>query len=230
MEHKVCTVCDLEIEENYCTRCGQKFTDHKLSVLFLISDFLSNFFSLNKSGFSTIFRVLADPKKVTTNYSLGYRNYYSSPGNILLYGIAMITLHLLLIDKTALNFRVGDSVLSAQYGFLIAFYPFIMIVSYLSFIRKKVTFSEHLVSTLYTSTSVLILIVLMSDIIYLISGKLFEIEAFWVFMILAFFWNSRVFTAENKFKNILQNTLLQCLVFTVIVGIVLLLNLILATK
>ena len=192
--------------------------------------FFPIFFSLNKSGFSTIFKILVNPKEVINNYSLGFRNYYSSPGNILLYGMAMITLHLLLIDNTTLNFKVGSNNLNAQYGFLIAFYPFIAIVSYLSFIRKKLPFAEHLISTLYSSTSVLIITVLMTDLIYLFSAKLFEIEAFWIFIILALFWNSRVFTKKNKFWYVLGNTLLQCIVLTCIIGIVLLLNLLLVTK
>lgn len=181
---------------------------------------------MSRSGFATIIKALVDPKELVNNYKLGFRNYYSSPGSILLYGIATITLHLLLVDKTVMNFKVGSADLNAQYGFLIAFYPFLMVISHLAFIRKKINFSVQLISIAYTATSLLIPIIIACDAIYLITGMLFEIEAFWSFVVLNFFWNSRVFTEGNSIWRLLINTLLQLVILSIIVGIVVILNMI----
>lgn len=90
---KICSICKIPIKENYCSKCGQKFSGKPISFLSLITDFISNFFSMEKSGFATILKILKNPKSIVDNYYLGFKNYYPSPGQLLLYGIAVVALH-----------------------------------------------------------------------------------------------------------------------------------------
>jgi hypothetical protein len=102
------------------------------------------------------------------------------------------------------------------------------LISYLSFIRNKMDYSRHIISITYIATSLFIVILLTNDLIKFISGVELKFWPLFVFLILTFFWNSRVFSKKDNLSNYMLNTLLQISIITIIAGIVLLLNVVFA--
>ena len=139
-----CSICSIPISENFCNRCGQKYSSKKLTTLSLFADLFSNSFYLEKSGLVSIVKILSNPRHIVQNYFSGFKNYYASPGKIMMYGIAVLTLHLLLVDTKVLgvSIKINSVAIGLQYSFWIFFYPFLMMISYLGFIRQKLDFSK----------------------------------------------------------------------------------------
>lgn len=222
-KEKFCTICEVPIEINYCSRCGQTVSDKSTTTLSLISDFFSNFFSLEKSGFATIFKILSNPKPIVDNYFSGYKNYYSSPGKILLYGIACVALHVNFVSNKVMGLSLDVQNVNAQYLFWLILFPVLLFISYATFFRKEKSFSKHLISITYVATSIFIVITLFNDIIILTWGDRLGIWAFILFIAMVFFWNSRVFSNKpNSYLNLLLNTAIQLIIFTAIIGFLIL--------
>ena len=216
-EDKICSICKITIQENYCSRCGQEASGKKTTTINLITDFLSNFFSLEKSVFATIFKLLMNPKPIVDNYYLGFKNYYSSPGKILLYSIATITLHITFVNPNVLGMVINVKNLNTQYFFWIMHLPIVLIISYLAFINNKENFSKHLISIIYISGSAFIVFTIINDLIILIAGDMLGNLAFIIFLLFTFIWNSRVFSKKDKQRYLILNTLLQLGIYIIIV-------------
>lgn len=208
----------------YCSRCGQRLSESPTTTLSLISDFLSNFFSLEKSAFATIFKILQDPYPIVQNYYSGYRNYYASPGKILLYGIAVVALHLSFVNDTVMGLSLSVENFNASYLFWIVLCPVLLFCSYITFIRIEKGLAKHLISLIYIASSLFIAITILNDLIIVTLGDRLGIWAFIVFVFLVFLWNSRVFTTKKNSIYILLNTLIQIGIFMCIVGVLILVS------
>ncbi len=213
-KNNICTVCEIQIEENYCYRCGQSKSNRPTSTRFLFSDFLSNFFSLEKSGFATMLKVLLNPKLIVNNYFFGFKNYYSSPGRILLYGIAFVALHVNFVDKSVFGLSFNVENVGAQYAFWIILFPFLLISSYLTFIRKEKKFSKHIISIIYIATVMCILATVCNDLMVLLFDYNLDFVMLAIFVLVTFLWNSRVFTDDKQYLKLTLSTILQLVIFT----------------
>ena len=210
---KICSVCEIPIKENYCGRCGQTFSGKTTSTVSLITDFISNFLSMEKSGFATLLKILKNPKPIVDNYYLGYKNYYASPGKILLYGIAVVALHLSFVHEKVMGVSLGSENVNAQYLFWIMLFPILLFISYMTFIRVEKGLSKHLISLIYITSPLFIVLTILNDLVIIISGDKLGIWAFVLFVSLVFFWNSRVFTTSKKHVFIVLNTFIQMVIF-----------------
>lgn len=215
---KICTICHIPLQEGYCGRCGQKISGQTATTSSLITDFISNFFSVERSGFATIFKILRNPKPIVENYYAGNRNYYASPGKLLVYAIAVAALHITFFDKTILGLTVDAENVSAQYLFWLVLYPVLILVSFLAFIRSEKSLSKHLISIVYISSSLFVILIPIVDLLVYATDLKLDIWPFLVFMLSIFFWNSRVLTKRGRL-HIVINTILQALLFSGIVSL-----------
>lgn len=213
---KICSICNIPVQEAYCGRCGQKISGKTATTSSLITDFISNFFSVERSGFATIFRVLRNPKPIVENYYIGNKNYYASPGKILLYAIAVAAIHVSFFDKKVLGISVEDDNFSAQYLFWIVLFPVLLLVSNLTFIRSERRLSKHLISIVYISSSLFIVLILINDLVAYATDSILGIWSFLTFMLLVIIWNSRVLTKGGRFRIVI-NTIVQIIIFSGIV-------------
>lgn len=213
MEEKICSICKNPIDEKYCGKCGQMYSGKNVSTLSLIIDFFSNFFSIDKSVFATIFKIIKNPKPIVTNYYQGFKNYYASPGKIFLYGIAAITLQILFVSDKVLGVSLKASNISTQYLFWGILFPVFAIISYLSFLLKKVPFSKNLIAVAYNSSSIFIIFLLIYDTVEWIFGKEIGVGAFLCFTLFVFYWNSRVHIQKKKYFELVIFTILQIILF-----------------
>ncbi|MDT0293792.1 hypothetical protein ACFQ3R_10415 [Mesonia ostreae] len=138
-QKKNCSVGVIPITENYCSRCGQRFTNKPTSTLSLIVCFISNFFSLEKSGFATIFKILKNPKPIVENYYSGYRRYHASPGKVLLYGIGVIVIHVYFVYEEELGVSKTGNI-QQQYLFWMVLIPIFFLFPTSHFLGKLEVF------------------------------------------------------------------------------------------
>lgn len=224
-QEKICSLCNISIEEHYCGRCGQEYTDQPISTITLILDFIATFFSLKKSGFATVIKIIQKPKFVVNNYYSGYKNYYASPGKILFYGIAIMVLHLAFIkDNNIMGASFNAENLKVQYFFWVLILPFIFLASYLTFIKRDKKPSKHIVSVIYVANALFIPMILLNDLYTLITTNKPSPLSFVLFLILVFAWNSRVFTKNEKIIYFIMNTIIQFIVFIFILGLLIFLS------
>ncbi len=216
---KNCSICQIPIEENYCTKCGQKYSEKRVSVRNLFIDLIINFISLERSGIATIVKIISNPKPIVDNYMEGFKKYYASPGPILLYGVATVAIHVNFVDRQIMGLSFEIDNFNAQYLFWVTLFPFLLLISYMTFFRLDRRFSKHLVSISYVATSLFILLMVLNDIIILIFGDLLDLWAFYLFVVLTLFWNSRVFSRSNKALFLIINTLIQILLFIGLVAL-----------
>lgn len=213
----ICTVCKTNIETNYCGTCGQKMPSKKTTVISLFMDLVTNFFSMEKSGFATILKIIWNPKPIIENYYLGYRNHEASPGKILLYGLTSIVIHLTFVNDKILGGTIRIENVAAQYGFVLIFYPILLLISFLSFIRLRTKISKHLISIIYIVSSLLLVITLINDLTILIFGDLFNANPIITFLLLFFIWNSRVLSQKQTILWHTINTIVQILILALVI-------------
>ena len=232
---KVCTVCKKEVATNYCGDCGQKVKVKRSTVVSLLVDIVSNFFSLEKSAPATMLKLLASPNKIIDNYSKGYRNYYASPGIMLVSALTIGALHLFFIDPSILGsefsiaFTSEDKLdLTTPLFLLIATLATLCITSFLTHIRSKSNFAKHLISIIYLTSVFFIITQLITDFLSLFT-EFFDDIAIPTFWLLTITWNSIVFSRKKKFLSVSVNILFHSLLMALcLVGIAYLIQYILA--
>ncbi len=142
-----CSVCSHEITEKYCPECGQYNKGKRSTGLSVLEDFLGNIFSLEKSFFKNIFVILTQPGMLVSNYWNGFRGFYYSPGRYLTIASVFVLIHFL-FARNFLGIHVTGTV-SSHFAFL-CFNIFLFAVSgFITYLRYKKNFSEHLILTIY---------------------------------------------------------------------------------
>ena len=227
---KVCTVCKKDVATNYCGDCGQKVKVKRSTIVSLLVDIVSNFFSLEKSAPATMLKLLASPNKIIDNSSKGYRNYYASPGIMLVSALTIGTLHLFFIDPSILGseFYIDKLDLTTPLYVLIATLAILSITSFLTHIRSKSNFAKHLISIIYLTSVFFIITQLITNFLSLFT-EIFDDFAIPTFWLLTITWNSLVFSRKKKFLSVAVNILFHSVLMALcLVGIFYLVQYILA--
>lgn len=218
-----CSVCENPIAGNYCSNCGQQITNKTAGFFGLIMDFLSNFFSVNKSFIGTSKKLLSNPKFIVENFYQGNKRYFVSPGSFILYGITLIAIHSLFFGPVIFNITMNVEGLGLQYVFWIFLLPFIILASLFTFLRQGVNLSKHIISISYLSCVFLFIFLILEDILLTIYGELELSLSLIFFLVFTFIWNSFVFSSKRKIGYHLLNTIIQLLIFSAITGAVIIL-------
>lgn len=108
METKKCLNCQSDLQENalFCSHCGQKNTDGKVSFWDMIKDLFDSVFNLNSKTFSTILALFI-PGKLTEMYFEGKHKSYSNPVRIFL--VASLAFMAIIFSFDEINFSLFDS-------------------------------------------------------------------------------------------------------------------------
>ncbi|WP_412068207.1 DUF3667 domain-containing protein [Rubrivirga sp. IMCC43871] len=77
--HAACPSCGAERTGAYCTDCGQRHFDRRLTLRQLWSDFVSRAFSLDRGLFYTLSRLAGGPGRVPADYVAGRQRPYTHP-------------------------------------------------------------------------------------------------------------------------------------------------------
>lgn len=81
-----CQNCHAPMAEHatFCSDCGQKYQDSRLTLREMIADFIGNTLSLDQRLMTTLVPLLTKPGKVTRDYMDGMRQRYMQPFRLLL--------------------------------------------------------------------------------------------------------------------------------------------------
>jgi hypothetical protein len=94
MAGKTCLNCDAEIENNFCSNCGQKSDTHRITVKhFLLHDLLHGVWHIDKGILFTLRESILRPGQAALDYIKGKRIRYF---NVFYLCLIVIGLHLLL--------------------------------------------------------------------------------------------------------------------------------------
>ncbi|RZK38324.1 MAG: DUF3667 domain-containing protein [Pedobacter sp.] len=77
-EHN-CLNCGFQVEEHYCSRCGQPNLELKESFWHFVSHSIAHYFHFDNKFFQTLVPLLTKPGKVTLDYLAGKRARYINP-------------------------------------------------------------------------------------------------------------------------------------------------------
>jgi len=218
-----CSNCSHKLEDSFCTKCGQKNTISRTGWLDILKALASGLLSMERGIFGTLRDVIRDPKKVVEVYWAGGRHYYQSPGQMIFFVILVLGLHILFVDSRILGFQVQlTNVPEAYRGFfnpqllfVALVLPFMALTSRIYFFRKKRSFPEHFIGAVYIFSTWAITLTIVSDVFSLFIDFRPEIIVL-IFLALIFIWNSRVYTNGKVFLRSVLNSIIQLLIFTLI--------------
>jgi hypothetical protein len=194
-----CSVCANEIEEKYCSNCGQHFKNKRITGSSILGDLFNSVFSLEKSFFKNMKIALFQPKMLISNYWSGFRGYYYSPGRFFTIASLFILLHYLFANDF-LGITV-TSTLSTQ--FVILFFNIFLLtfLSFVIYIKYKKNFYEHLILNIYHVSFWSIIFVPISITLNIFNTNNTTEQFFFLpYHLLIIIWNSKVFEM-NKIKR-----------------------------
>jgi len=196
-----CSVCSTEINENYCSKCGQYYKNEKISIRTIFSDLFGNIFSLEKSFLKNIKTGLFQPKSLISNYWNGFRGYYYSPSKFLTIASLFFLLQISL-TKDFFGIYVYSK-FAQQFTLLLVFIILITFLSFITYFKFKRNFYEHLIMNIYNVSLWSIIFIPISMIFSLLdTPTIIKTYFIFFFLLLIIIWNSKVFEM-NISKRIL---------------------------
>lgn len=204
-----CSVCSNEIDEKYCSNCGQYFKNERISTKSIFADLFGNIFSLEKSFFNNIKIGLIEPKALISNYWNGFRRYYFSPSKFL-----VIASLLFIIQIAFFNSFFGivvKSKVAPQFSLLFVIILVLSFFSFITYLKYKKTFYEHLILNTYNTSLWSIVFVPLSMILSLVNtNKTIKIGFLLFYLLLIIVWNSKVFEMKKykRFRYVTLNIIL----------------------
>lgn len=109
---KHCTICHSELQGAYCSTCGQRYLGRRVNTWDVIGGWLSALLSLERSVLGTFRQLLANPRYIVDNYWSGFRGYYLSPSQLVVYMLFVLGLHLALVNQMIVGITVNVSGIS----------------------------------------------------------------------------------------------------------------------
>ncbi|QVY64632.1 DUF3667 domain-containing protein [Polaribacter sp. Q13] len=201
-QKKICSVCSNEIEKKYCPKCGQYFTNKKVTSITILKDIFNSVFSLEKSLFRNIKTGLIQPKKLILNYLNGYRGFYFSPGKFFTIASLFLLLHYL-YAKDFLGITIEGAGGFTQVIMLFVNILFLTFFSYLLYYKYKKNFYEHLILITYNVSLWSILFTPISILLNIfIADNSIEQYFFFPYHLLIMIWTSKVFEM-SKLKRVI---------------------------
>jgi len=173
-----CKSCTAQVNniDTFCSNCGGKIVDKRLSLKGTWQEFIGPFFSWDNNFWKTLGHLVIKPELVLKAYTSGARKKYFQPFSFLLVyaSLALLIYKFFPIDISGFSEEIVadfkqsglpmnvesseqindfNSDLYSNYNFLVVLtLPFMALLSYLSLKSRKHNFSEHLVFQAYIQT------------------------------------------------------------------------------
>ncbi len=77
--HKICSNCGTEVKQNFCSKCGQKYLDHKETLGHLFLHFFEDVTHFDSRFHKSISPLFFKPGFLTNEYNAGKRTMYLNP-------------------------------------------------------------------------------------------------------------------------------------------------------
>lgn len=183
-----CKNCGAELEKDagYCSYCGARVLDDKITLRFLFSEILDKVLSVDNKLLKTFFHLFTKPHKVIEDYVRGVRKRYFNPFNYILISITLAGISSLITREytmelvTSANQQMNPEAVEANRKMMDFFFdyqsiitilsiPFYAFVSWIIFLnKKKFNYLEHNIVYIYTSGHLSIINFLMVGVCYVI--------------------------------------------------------------
>jgi Protein of unknown function (DUF3667)/zinc-ribbon domain len=174
-----CKTCNFQLDDNakFCSNCGAKIVDDRLSLKGTWEEFIGPFFSWDNNFWRTFFGLFKNPKDVLEAYISGARKKYFHPFSyIILYATIAVFFYKvfpmeIIIDYSE-SFTKGynstspssnvpkidmkgytETLMSYYNFFVLLLIPIFALTSYIIFIKKGHNFFEHLVFNSYLQSN-----------------------------------------------------------------------------
>lgn len=217
-----CPNCNIVFQGKFCYQCGQKHVNKKVTLWNIISDYFVQIFSFERSGIATFAQLIIAPRKIIFHYLNGYRNFYQSPGRLLLYFITVAGLYVFLVSKKLFGISINVGELSPQVGLIIILIPLLSLSSYLTYFKSKHNFGEHFIAQTYLFAVFGIILIVLEGFFRKIIGLTIDFNGFSILITTIILWTSFVFSRKQKWYIYLVNTLLNIIVFASIIALIVL--------
>jgi hypothetical protein len=182
-----CKNCEADVVENYCSNCGQRKVG-RLNARYILTLLQNDLLDFDRGLLYTFIRLWRHPGRTVQSYIQGQTKRYYSPLKYLIFwgAIALLVMqlnvsrsnaeksvqemihndHAFLSDESFTDLALLYSVslrdyLNLYYIFLV---PFLTLVSYVTYYRKKYNFVELMVMYLYLSGQIVFTIAFLAII------------------------------------------------------------------
>lgn len=215
-----CSICGTEMRGTFCYNCGQKVTRKPPGGWDILASLFGGLLTIDR-GFLGIMRDLTvQPRKVVENFWVGNRYYYLGPGQLVFYAVFVCGLHIAFVAPGILGFDLSvagvdkpvQMLLTPQLLFIVFLLPVFALTTYISFLRRKLSFAKHFVSATYIFAYGTIVCTIFFDLLGLLVVLNDSAILFW-FLILLFIWASRVLVSQKKWFMYMLMVVVQVLVF-----------------
>lgn len=202
-----CKNCQFYFEGNYCSNCGQKAGEERLSVSNLPKEFIHGFYHLQGGILFTIKELFVNPAEMLRGYISGKRVSHFNPFTFLvvvsltggyLYNLSGMLNHINEI-RIASDETIKFTGKHLNYRILLTI-PTYAIVSHLIYRSYKYNFAEHItINTYLISQSMFFMILWMIACIFIKpSAEVFKVIYYSAFMSLIIYQVSVLFRLFNK--------------------------------
>lgn len=226
-----CKTCNNHYENSaqYCSNCGAKIVDARLSLKGTWEEFVGPFFSWDNNFWRTFFDLFKNPKDVLEAYISGARKKYFQPFSyIILFATIAVFFYKFFPIENIGDFSEGFTkgynstnssakvpkfdmksyleTVMGYYNFIIlAFIPVYALTSYIIYIKKGHNFFEHLVFNSYIQTNLGFCSLLLQVLLINLLGLPY-MNYTYIFLILFFIYTIYVF------KKLYNQTIKQSLI------------------
>jgi hypothetical protein len=170
-----CKTCNNPYENTaqYCSNCGAKIVDDRLSLKGTWEEFIGPFFSWDNNFWRTFFGLFKNPKDVLEAYISGARKKYFHPFSyIILYATIAVFFYKFFPMEIIMDYSEGytktnpsskapkidmkaytETLMSYYNFFVLLLIPIFALASYIIFMKKGHNFFEHLVFNSYLQSN-----------------------------------------------------------------------------
>ena len=226
----ICKNCGQNFNGNFCNNCGQNANVGKIDIKYLLQEIPNSIFQVNRGIFFTIIELFTRPGNSIREFLDGKRKKHFKP---LAFVFLISTLYVLTAYLTDKYTFLGDGISGiadslnnkeTEYSITVKILnwfaqnhayatllilPFFSLASYLTFIKSKYNYFEHLILNFYITGQQMVIYLMLTILFFVfkIEGYFIDIIPFTI-GILYLFWVFIQFFEKNKFyKNILLTTL-----------------------
>ncbi len=187
-----CKNCSAPLEDDagFCSYCGARKIDERISTKFLFQEILDKVLSVDNKLLKTFIHLFTKPEEVINGYISGIRKRYYNPFSYLLISITISGIYFYLLrdvmidafsspdsenpfNQTDFMTNLVDFMTDYQAFFTVLNIPIYGFISYLVFYnRNKYNFYEHLVIYLYAASHTIVFSFIIVTPFYFISEDL----------------------------------------------------------
>lgn len=194
MHQTVCQNCSFEYEGNYCPQCGQSAHEHRINAQYILHDVPHSVFHIDEGFFYTLKCMFTRPGAMVQDFLDGKRVKYFKPLAYVVIMSAMCTLLLKGIEWVTAKAAGVQMVPAHEESFFKHYFslfifimiPFASLVTWVTFLRKKYNYWEHVVANTYIAAQLNIMLVLvnLAGLVIVLFTKKFEGVDFSIFIVI----------------------------------------------